>query len=380
MNSRQPFDWSIRERFSWPPANRPKLPLGASAIEVIRSCPLRGCFESSRGYERRQGFASRVGTAFHRTLQSLAEQPPRAASLEAVSQEALRRFDERLREQEAKAAQRPRERHLPRDQRRIDRAREAVIVEAQRLWHPLSGGVHLPAAPLGASSLGSHELTEVEVRSADGLFVGHIDRVERSPQGTQLVDYKSAVRPDVPERFERQLQLYAWLWHDTHDEWPVEATVVYPFLSERRQVDVSPALCEAVAQESAETLVGLYLEASIERLATPGDVCKVCEFRPWCRPFWQWQEQERNQTIVWSRAELGMEGTIERVRLTPGWCQVWFRWRGVVVQLNAPANRFEHLAEARRGQRVRVLEARLIGARQQPQARVTDYTEVFLLR
>ncbi len=378
MNEQRPFDWVIAERRSWPPGRRPAPPFGPTTIEVVRSCPLRACFEASPGYERRQGFASRIGTAFHRALRSLTERPPRAASLEAASYEAARRFDDQLRDQEAQAARRPRERHLPKDQGRIERAREAVIVEGQRLWREAAARLSTPA---GAQPvLRGDRSAEVEVRSADGLFVGQIDRVECASRGIRLVDYKSAVRADLPARYERQLQLYAWLWHDVHGAWPAEATVVYPFLGERRAVPVDPPTCERVVDEAAEVLAGLYLEPSFDRLATPGDVCKVCEFRPWCRPFWRWQGQERERATAWNRAELGLEGTIERVRRTAGWQQLWLRWRDVVVQLNAPLDRFPQLAHAGHGRRLRLLEARLTGSRQHPQATTTDYTEVFLMQ
>src|SRR5260370_40521047 len=46
------FNWSINEDATWPPRGRPLPPFGPTALEVMRSCPLRSCFEGSTGYER----------------------------------------------------------------------------------------------------------------------------------------------------------------------------------------------------------------------------------------------------------------------------------------------------------------------------------------
>src|SRR5437660_4266897 len=127
------FEWLIDQASSWPPRGRPKPPFGPTMVEVLRSCPLRGCFEASRGYERRISFSGRVGTAFHRVLQSLLEQPPESTAPADMAAEARRRFLSELQQQEAKASQRPRERYLTRDQSRADAAVEAVMAEAQRL-------------------------------------------------------------------------------------------------------------------------------------------------------------------------------------------------------------------------------------------------------
>jgi hypothetical protein len=68
----------------------------------MRSCSLRVCFETSKGYERRTAYAARIGSAFHQTLQSLAERPITSSIPSEVVDEALRRFREMLALQEAK--------------------------------------------------------------------------------------------------------------------------------------------------------------------------------------------------------------------------------------------------------------------------------------
>jgi len=99
----------------------------------MRSCSLRVCLEASKGYERRTAYAARVGSAFHRILQSLTEQPIASSIPQEIVSEASRRFRETLMLQEAKKDERPREQMLTRNEERVQRALESIAVEALRL-------------------------------------------------------------------------------------------------------------------------------------------------------------------------------------------------------------------------------------------------------
>jgi PD-(D/E)XK nuclease superfamily protein len=395
-----PFDWTIEARATWPPRARPRVPYGPTTLEVMRSCPLRACFEASRGYERRMGFAARVGTAFHRALQSLSEQPPNSNSIQEVAEEARIRFHRELQAQEALRATRPRERGLQRDDARIQRATEAVVAEAQRLWlagvralhgHFLQASdLHLrtdlkdvdagaAAEPIGPEADEGTIEVEIEVRSRDGLLQGRIDCAEHTAAGTRLLDFKSALRDDLPERYERQLQLYAYLWWDTRGEWPIDAEVIYPFTATSHTVSVTPETCRKVEADARSLMESVRQSQRIEDLATPGDVCKVCQFRPWCRPFWNWQASESGHQRALERAALGLEGRIERLELIGLHWKLVVRWRDVDVRIVAPMERFPQLKRANAGTHVRVLDCRLHGQRYQPHAIITEMTEIFLV-
>ncbi len=54
----------------------------------------------SKGYERRTAYAARVGIAFHKTLQSLAEHPIWSDNQSEIVDEAYRRFRHELALQE----------------------------------------------------------------------------------------------------------------------------------------------------------------------------------------------------------------------------------------------------------------------------------------
>lgn len=382
---RQGFEWVVDERKAWPPSRRPQPPFGPSSVEVIRSCALRACFEVTGGYERRLGFAARVGTALHRVLQSFSETPFPDLSPDKVAEEAQRRFQAELRAQEAVASGRPRERSLPRDPDRVSRAQMALTSEALRL---LRGGElltgHRALRAMTATSVAeapsAAEGVEIPVGSRDGLFSGRVDRAERTAEGTRLVDYKSALRDDLPERYERQLQLYAFMWNEAHGEWPVEGQVIYPMTGDVRLVAMEPETCRRVAAESARVVERLSGETSVVELATPGDVCKVCEFRPWCRPFWTWQAREPSHIVALERATMGFEGQITKIDLVNHYWKVAVTWRRCPVKIVAPEERFPQLKQARMGTQVRALEMRLHGLQLQPQATVGDFSEIFLVR
>jgi hypothetical protein len=220
---------------------------------------------------------------------------------------------------------------------------------------------------------------EVPVRSGDGIFKGRVDRAENTPAGVRLIDYKSAVRDDLPERYERQLQLYSVMWHDTYGDWPIEAQVYYPLRGSFYPVDVTPSVCQQVASDAAILVANMSKESSPSHLASPGDVCKVCEFRPWCRPFWNSQSNEKKHMAAFDKAGMGFEGSVESINLSDHYWRISIAWRNAKVKLVTPQERFPYLANVRVGQILRVLDAQLRGQLYEPNVHVNNYTEIFIL-
>jgi CRISPR/Cas system-associated exonuclease Cas4 (RecB family) len=384
------FNWHIDRAKLWPPRGRPVVPFGPTAIEIMRSCALRVCFEASKGYERRTVYAARVGIAFHRTLQSLAEHPIRSNDQSEIVDEAYRRFRHELALQEAQKNSRPREQILPRDEERVHRALESVATEALRLAKQISIGKveYERRSTIATDSFRLPEMqnlsegsiiVEVPVRSQDGLLAGRVDYAEKLSTGVRLLDYKSALRDDLPERYERQLQLYALLWYETFGEWPVEAAVVYPFTGTMHRVSVDPETCLRVGNEARMLIKQLQEGLPAEQLATPGEVCTVCEFRPWCKPFWMWQAKHPNLSVALQDVLLGFEGEIITLELKDYYWKVVVKWRDAEVRIVAPQERFPQLKRAHPGMRIRALDMRLHGQRYRPQAIVTESSEIFLV-
>jgi len=370
---------------------RPKPPYGPTTIEVMRSCMLRSFFEISPNYERRMGSAARIGTILHRTIQSLNQQPVLAETTEQLAAETRRRFQAELHEQQNQAASRPREKSLVWDYERTNHALEAVIAEAIRT-QPL--GLRIATANHRQSTTqkdtsnhstsqasGSKSLVEVEVevQSKNNLFHGRIDRAEITKNGTRLVDYKSAFRDDLPERYSRQLQLYAYLWHETRDEWPSEAYVFYPMLGSFHNVPVDESICQMVVTESIALVEGIEKRRKPTDLASPGDVCKVCEFRPWCCPFWSWQNSENNQLRALDKAIIGFEGEVKTIKLENHYWILTINWRNALVKIISPQERFPHLVNVHPGQPIRVLDTALKGQLFQPIATIINQSEIYIM-
>ncbi len=270
------FDWTVDEARDWPPKGRPVAPMGPTEVEILRSCPLRMCFDRSSGYERRMSFDGRIGTAFHKVLESFRKQPMTGMTLAEAAEETRRRFAEQLRKQEQLADKRPRERGLPRDRSRIDRAVEALILAGQKsLEAKLPIGVTSDMAPVMLASDAEEIMVaetqlvepdvevEVAVTGCGGLLKGRVDRVEPADGGRRILDYKSALRDDLPARYERQVQLYALMWQETRGEWPVEGQVVYPMKGTQHFVSVEPPVCRQVAEESVAEIELAQKESSV---------------------------------------------------------------------------------------------------------------------
>jgi CRISPR/Cas system-associated exonuclease Cas4 (RecB family) len=390
-----PFDWSLAENSHWPPYGKPSPPFGPTAVEVIRSCALRLRFETSTGYERRTEYSARVGIAFHRTLQSLTEDPLSTEERDQVSAEALHRFHQELEVQEQQRSKRIREQTLQLPEERIQRARVAIVTEAQRIARYASQQKrllkHKPEPPAqgnnGNSAIQSTRESdehvvwaEVPVQSHDGLLSGRVDYAERLPGGgIRLLDYKSALRDDVPERYERQLQLYALLWYETFGEWPVEASLYYSFTGTMHPVTIQPHLCSQEGNE-ARQLVKRFLEndAAMQQ-AAPGTVCTVCEFRPWCQAFWKWQAGHKVSSEALTNAFYGFEGPITHLELKEQYWRVAIKWREAEILIVAPQERFPHLNKASVGTRIRAIDMRLQGQRSRPRAVVSERSELYLL-
>ena len=336
-------------------------------------------------------YPARVGTAFHRTIQSFYEKGL-PNNQETAVREARERFEQELRRQEADALLRPRERSLPHDPARIDRAIEALLLEAIRFielgYNPTVSAhtdrvvsLEIPLYEQSAIVPPSTPVeVEVQVRSKDGLFQGRIDRVEHTTEGTIIYDFKSALRDDLPGRYQRQLQLYALMWQETRGNWPIAGFVVYPLAGKTYPVSVDPKVCQTIAKESAEIIEHLQNEPSPFKLAIPGDICTVCEYRPWCNPFWSWQAEEKSHVRAIERASLGFSGLITRLDLNNHRWHLTIAWRNATVRLSAPEERLLHLHKAQIGQTALVLDTKLQGSPYTPLAVFSEYSELFVLQ
>src|SRR5262249_18701013 len=103
---------------------------------------------------------------------------------------------------------------------------------------------------------------------------------------------------------------------------------------------------------------------------TTGDLCKACEFRPWCNPLWQRQSEQPLCMHALTEAAQGFEGVTEMIEQLNGQWRLYVRWHGKLVCLVSPTERFPQLAQAHPGTRIRALDLRLQGNPYQPHATV----------
>jgi CRISPR/Cas system-associated exonuclease Cas4 (RecB family) len=307
------FDWTIRKT-DWPPRAEVKPPFSLTRVEIARSCPLRVVFEVSRQYEPLLSFDARIGTAMHATLEHFAKFPP-AGSAAPVMQQVEQQFLRDLEEQRQEARGRPRERHLPENQARIEAALLAVlrdVTAGEVAAHgPGSGNGGVRQASITEED-GKTIWVERPVTSSDGQFAGRVDKAVKDDQLLALYDFKSSMLSDVPERYARQLQMYTEMWEATTGERPSKAVLVYPLQASEFAIDISPAATSAALQTSNEAVQPFKEYRPPETLAKPGDVCKICSFKPWCQPFWNWVT-EGSLPLAQHRSVLGFQGEVKEV-------------------------------------------------------------------
>lgn len=380
--------WVISEKDVWLPRQKPSSPFGVTQIEAIRSCPLRISFDASKTqpYEQRLDPAARLGLAFHATIEELIVLIPHEQLSPTEAADAAReKFQHALDVQLAEQGRNERERLLPLSQERVSRAISALIREARFISEAHQEKRVQQAASRPSNNVETARLEagrtamEFPIQSKDGMLKGRIDRIEWTDNGVRIVDYKSALRDDVPERYERQLQLYAWLWNEAYGEFPVEAVLIYPFVGTSHIVNIDPVVCAQVAADTYATIEGLMQAPVSIELAKPGGVCQVCQYRPYCKAFWRMQANETSLRQALDHAYFGFEGRILALDLQDEYWEVRIRWRDLQVTLTAPLERFPQLKKAKVGDKVRLLDVRLTGQYFSPRAVISDHSELFIV-
>lgn len=262
---------------SWAPRSRLNTPVSATAYESLLACPLQLLYVRDDAFPRRGGPYARIGTAFHKSLESLPSVLSAAELATAVGR-VLGTFRVEIQRQREETAANPREASIPWPEERVHHAEQSLALLIHRLWRPAVETQQRENAP-------PH--TEVALTTRDGFLTGIIDRVDATNDGVVIVDYKSAESYDEEhlERFRRQLLLYAYLWLDRTGEWADHGIVNFLLLGREVLVELSI--------EDAEDLVDHVRAAftaasgSTPRAAArPGDACTYCDYRPWCEPFW----------------------------------------------------------------------------------------------
>jgi hypothetical protein len=229
--------------------------------------------------------------------------------------------------------------------------------------------------PLNAT--GAASTVERRLESADGLLAGVVDRVELIGGRCRIVDYKTSLAKDE-EGHARQIKLYAYLWFDRYGTWPDDGLVVYVLLRQEVPVMIDPVECTELANEARqEARMVLVHPPKPERLGNPGPACAFCEFRPWCRAFWPIQAMTRDDHARIEQAQAGFEAIVSTAQTTGTVVLAELEAIGRTVEIRLLLSQFPHLAGIKPGDRLRVLDARLLGVVGRPTADVTERTEIY---
>jgi len=274
-----------------------------------------------------------------------------------------------------RSSQEPRECNLRWPDDRLSRAEDAVLVYAREVW--LDDQQRAYHQESGIAS--RQPKVERRLESRDGLLVGILDRIDLRGDRCRIIDYKTSLTK-VEEPHARQIKFYAYLWFDRYGTWPNEGLLVYPLLWEEVSVVIDPTECAELANEVRQEARLVSEEHSSDRLGNPGSVCTHCEFKPWCRPFWRSQATPANDYTQIARAVIGFEAIVLSSQESAGVLLIELKAIGRVVEVRLSLSQFPHLTEIQRGDRVRVLDTRLIGAVGRPTADVTEQTEIYRVR
>lgn len=156
----------------------------------------------------------------------------------------------------------------------------------------------------GARRTGT-SLAERWYETADGMVGGFIDKVERTPAGDVVLDYKTGeVLEEIPgiptlaikDEYSTQLKLYAALYHNKHRKWPSRLVLV-GLDGIYHQIQFTPEECLDLLNRAR--LLYLKLNDLIDdlsgdqeqlqaRLSKPNpENCFFCLYRPSCLPYWE---------------------------------------------------------------------------------------------
>ena len=149
------------------------------------------------------------------------------------------------------------------------------------------------------------------VQTPDGKVGGKIDLIKDSPQGVEIVDFKTGVLSEenspgnAKEQYLLQIKMYAALYHAQHGVWPLKLTLE-GLNQENITVAVDSDECSRLLHDAEKSLgdTNGLIEAGLspEDFAQPSPgACKFCLYRPACSKYWE----SRTQGEEWPADERG---------------------------------------------------------------------------
>jgi hypothetical protein len=163
--------------------------------------------------------------------------------------------------------------------------------------------------------------TELWLETHDRTVRGRVDLVIRTAEGAWIVDYKSGVEREAAtgralvEPYERQLRVYAYLWHEQFGSWPTR-TFLLPLDGAEIDVPVDATASLALV-ELGNRAKGAYNSALPNRpRATPTPTsCRYCRHLVECPEF------GATVNVDWSDSLIAVVGEVRAVEVSAagGW-------------------------------------------------------------
>jgi CRISPR/Cas system-associated exonuclease Cas4 (RecB family) len=349
------------------PDRSPDPPVTPTGLEALRSCPLSRCYARSTPgrYPQRMVPSARIGTAVHSTIERIGEVATQAESAAACAQTALEMFRTKVEWGKSQSFHNPRERNLVWPEEKLFEAENSIIRIARLAFTGRSASV-----PTGHS----HHEFECALKSKDGMIAGIADHIELFHGGVRITDYKTSLSLDDIDKHRNQLLLYAYLYFDSHGDWPSALTLDYVLMRKRVPVEVDREIAIKLADEARTIAASLPYTLDVETLARPGPACKYCSYRPWCQPYWR-----AVQHFEIPERFSGIQGVV-RTRLDEG--------SKVLLSVEGQANLFdvrgdsesvEQLGEVHPGMTLRIVDASVYGVASRPTVELNARAELFAM-
>jgi len=259
--------------------------LSPSQLKLYDDCPKKWKFRYLEKLPDPPGLAAVIGTFAHSVLEALMNLPPEQRTQDIAQAIAGQKFDEISRDK---------------DFQRLNLGKPAIARFKWRAWDSITKlwTIEDPQQV---------EVIDVEVKlttKVSGVpFVGYIDRLDNSPQGLVINDYKSG-KPNHPgpnsdpnqrhleDSHVFQVMLYAAAVTEESSDMPAKVRVLYlGELNGQIAEEVTPAKLEDVQAKLVETW-GRISDSRISQTfeAKPSILCGWCAFLAHC--------QEGMETVI----------------------------------------------------------------------------------
>lgn len=280
--------------------------IAPTGLSTLLECPLHFAFNHDKsGGSSLPGTAAMIGDVCHAVLERQVEKEPPPADLDAFVASAW--------DDEAAALERKHGLELGTFSRsRLVRSRLAKTARA--------------LAALLAEAGEAEHICEQEMVAKGGRLVGRPDLVIRGEQAHWIVDYKSGSAIDAAgapnEHYMSQVQLYAVLEHERSGSWPSRG-IVLPLRGPRVELEIEPAVCEALAARALEALKAYNNapEGCMEARPSPEHCC-WCDWACGCEAFWaaatpEWAVEGLRAVLGEVRERVDTTGAGTTIQLLP---------------------------------------------------------------